>query len=243
MLGAKQLEDLQNDLITAQNTGVTWKFVMVPEPIQNLGVVFAQDRFEGYASERTALLRFIKDHDIRNVVFVTADLHGTLVNNLTYQELAFGPQIACDAFEIVTGPVAYDAPFGPTVVTLAAQLGLLSPGEVAFYNSLPVRNDADDIPNDKDDFLKLVVNRQVAPLGYDPIGLNGSSIPARLEAGDYIAVHTYGWTEFDIDQATRGLRVTTYGIQAYTRAEMEAAPQSIMSREPAIVSQFSVDAR
>lgn len=243
MLGAKQIEDLENDLLAAQNTGVTWKFIMVPEPIQNLGVVFAQDRFEGYASERSALLRFIKVHDISNVVFITADLHGTLVNNLTYQEFPFGPQIGSDAFEIVTGAVAHDAPFGPTVVNLAAQLGLLTPAEVGFYNSLPVANDGDDIPNDKDDFLKLLINRQIAPLGYDPIGLNGSTIPARLEAGDYIAVHTYGWTEFQIDQATRGLRVTTHGIPWYTRAEMEADPQTVTSREPVVVSQFSVDAR
>ena len=243
MLGAKQIEDLENDLLAAQNTAVTWKFIMVPEPIQNLGVVFAQDRFEGYASERTALLRFINDHDIRNVVFVSADLHGTLVNNLTYQERPFGPQIGSDAFEIITGAVAYDAPFGPTVVNLAAQLGLLSPAEVGFYNSLPVRNDGDDIPNDKDDFLKRLVNRQVGPLGYDPVGLNGSTIPARLEVGDYIAVHSYGWTEFQIDRGTSGLRITTYGIQPYTRAEMEAAPQSVTSREPVVVSQFSVDAR
>jgi len=243
MLGAKQIEDLENDLLAAQNTGLTWKFIMVPEPIQNLGVVFAQDRYEGYASERTALLRFIKDHDIRNVVFVSADLHGTLVNNLTYQEVPFGPQIGSDAFEIITGAVAFDAPFGPTVVDLAARLGLLTPAEVGFYNSLAVRNDADDIPNDKDDFLKLLVNRQIAPLGYDSLGLNGSTIPARLEVGDYVAVHTYGWTEFQIDQATRAVRITTYGIQPYTRAEMEAAPQSVTSREPFVVSQFSVDAR
>jgi hypothetical protein len=26
-----------------------------------------------------------------------------------------------------------------------------------------------------------------------------STIPARLQIGDYIAVHTYGWTEFQID--------------------------------------------
>lgn len=243
MLGAKQIEDLENDLLAAQNTGVAWKFITMPEPIQNLGVVFAQDRYEGYASERNALLRFIKDHDIRNVVFVSADFHGTLVNNLKYQEFPFGPQIGTDAFEIVTGAVAFDAPFGPTVVNLAAQLGLLTPAEVGFYNSLPVRNDGDDIPNDKDDFLKLLVNRQVASLGYDSLGLNGSTIPARLEVGDYIAVHTYGWTEFQIDQATSGLRVTTYGIQSYTRAEMEADPQSITSREPVVVSEFSVDAR
>lgn len=243
MLGAKQIEDLQNDLLTAQNSGVTWKFVMVPEPIQNLGVFFAQDRFEGYASERTALLRFINDHDIRNVVFVSADVHGTLVNNLKYQQVPFGPQIATNAFEIVTGAVAFDAPFGPTVVTIAAQLGLVSPAQLAFYNSLPVIGDGDDIPNDKDDFLKQLVNGHLLSLGYDPFGLSGSTIPARLEVGDYVAVHTYGWTEFEIDRVTRSLRVKTYGIAPYTRAQMEADPQSVIAREPVVVSQFSVDAR
>ena len=243
MLGAAQIADLRNDLLQAQSIGVTWKFILVPEPIQNLGVVSAADRFEGYSSERTALLRFIRTHDIRNVVFVSADLHGTLVNDLSYQEVPFGPQIRSEAFEIITGAVAYDAPFGPTVVNLAAQLGLLTPAQVAFYGGLPVSNDADDIPNDKDDFLKLLVNGQVQPLGYDAIGLTGSTIPATLEAGDYIAVHTYGWTEFQIDAGTGALRVTTYGIESYSRAQLEADPQSILSRQPVIVSQFSVTAR
>ncbi|MBA3441454.1 MAG: alkaline phosphatase D family protein, partial [Pyrinomonadaceae bacterium] len=79
MLGSQQLQDLKNDLLEAQTSGVTWKFVMVPEPIQNLGLVGASDRFEGYAAERTDLLRFIDQNGIQNVVFVAADVHGTVV--------------------------------------------------------------------------------------------------------------------------------------------------------------------
>ena len=37
MLGARQVADLKADLLEAQQEGVTWKFIYVPEPIQNLG--------------------------------------------------------------------------------------------------------------------------------------------------------------------------------------------------------------
>lgn len=241
MLGAQQLQDLKDDLLLAQQQGITWKFVMVPEPIQNLGPLAAADRFEGYAAERTQLLKFINENGIQNVVFIAADVHGTLVNNLAYQEVPFGPQISTGAWEIVTGAVSYDAPFGPTVVNLGVALGLITPEQKAFYDSLPVANDSDDFPNDKDDFLKGLINTQIAQFGYDSLGLNGSPIAATLLQGDYIAVHTYGWSEFRINRQTQQLRVTTFGIPSYTRTELLADPQAIISRVPAVVSQFVVD--
>ncbi len=243
MLGAQQLADLKNDLQQAENNGIMWKFVMVPEPIQNLGVVGAADRFEGYAAERTEILRFINQQGIRNVVFVAADVHGTVVNNLTYQDVPFGPQIPTQAFEITTGAVAFDAPFGPTVVNLAELFGIISPAVRAFYDSLPVANDPDSVVNDKDDFVKQLVDSQIIQFGYDPVGLNGSGIPAELQQGDYIAVHTYGWTEFRVNRQTQRLRITTFGIEPYTEAELLADPQSIISRVPFVVSQFSVNPR
>ena len=127
MLGKAQLEELERDLEAAQKAGIVWKFVIVLEPMQNLGVVFAEDRFEGYAAERTRVLSFIRNKAIQNVVFVSADIHGTLVNNLTYEAAPIAPRIPVDAFEVVTGAVAYDAPLGPTLVNIATQLGLLTP--------------------------------------------------------------------------------------------------------------------
>ncbi|HEY9664524.1 MAG TPA: phytase, partial [Allocoleopsis sp.] len=118
MLGNQQLQDLKQDLLEADQQGITWKFVMVPEPIQNLGLLAAGDRFEGYAAERTEILKFIDDNDIDNVVFVAADIHGTVVNNLTYQLAPGQEQIATNAFEISTGSVAFDAPLGPTIADL-----------------------------------------------------------------------------------------------------------------------------
>jgi phosphodiesterase/alkaline phosphatase D-like protein len=247
LLGNQQLEDVKRDLLQAQQGGVTWKFVMVPEPIQNLGVTAAADRYEGYAAERTELLKFIDDNKINNVVFVAADVHGTAVNNLTYQEGPGQAQKATNAFEITTGSVGFDAPLGPTLVNLATRLGLVPANQRALYDSLPVANDSDSTVNDKDDFVKQLINAQLAPLGYDPVGLNANLpaaqglIDATLLQGDYVAGHTYGWTAFDIDPSTQKLTVTTYGIPSYTEAELKADPTGIAARQPQIVSQFAVN--
>jgi phosphodiesterase/alkaline phosphatase D-like protein len=244
MLGAAQFDRLRADLLDADAKGVAWKFISVPEPIQNYGPLNAQDRFEGYAAERAALLGFIDAMDIEGVVFIAADVHGTTVNNLTYQLSAGGPQIALASFEITTGSVAFDPPFAPAALEFAATAGLLSPQQVAFYNSLPVANDADSAPNDKDDFFKAIVNQQTTPFGYDPMGLNANLAQANgllnttLTQGDYVAVHTYGWSEFDVDAATGALTVTTWGIAAYT--DGEATLPGTIARTPSIVSRFTV---
>lgn len=234
MLGAPQLADLKADLLAAQQNGTTWKFVHVPEPIQNLGVVGASDRFEGYAAERTEILKFIDDNNIQNVVFVAADIHGTLVNNITYQTAPGGPQLPTGAFEITTGSVAFDAPFGPTVAQLAAGLGIPGTIPLAVYQSLPLAQ--------REAYVQGLINAQITPLGYDPIGLQGSEIPATLLQGGYSATNTFGWTEFDINPFSQALTVTTWGILPYTEAELLANPDLITQRDPFIVSQFVVQA-
>lgn len=233
MLGQQQMLDLQQDLLTAERTGVIWKFVMVPEPIQNLGVLGASDRFEGYAAERTRLLKFIRDNDIRNVVFVAADIHGTIINNLSYQDDVGGPQIPVRAFEITTGSVAFAKPFGPTVAEIARDAGLISDAQYAFYQSLN--------RDQKDSFMSLAINDLLADLGYSPIGLQDGLVDATLVSGSYFVAHTYGWTEFNIDADSGQLRVTTYGIDWYDAADLAANPGEVLGREIKIVSEFTVD--
>jgi len=242
LLGKAQLNTLKADLLAAETNGITWKFIAVPEPIQNFGVVNAEDRFEGYAAERTELLKFIDDNQIENVVFFAGDFHGTLVNNLTYQVAPGQPQIQTSAFEIVTGPAAFfDGLFGPTVARLSVAAGFITPEQFAFYQTLPVAPDSDSLPNDKDDFIKQLLRGQTDAFGYDPIGLENSLIDAKLLQGDYLSTHTYGWTQLDIDQATQKLTVTTYGIPAYSEADLLANPTAITSLTPQIVSQFEVN--
>ncbi len=238
MLGDVQLERLEQDLLDARDKGITWKFVMLGEPIQNFGPN-SGDRYEGYAAERDALLKFIDDNHIENVVFVSSDHHWTSVNNLTYQDALGGPQIASSAFEVNT--LAAAAPSAAPLLPAAAfQLGLISAPQLALYNSLPNAPDSDSIPNDKDDFVKLLLDTYLTKLGYDPIGLApGGKIHATLLQGDYFVGHDYGWTDFNIGTDGK-LMVTTWGIPAYSAEQLAASPASVLSLTPAIVSQFGV---
>lgn len=255
MLGLAQFECLKNDLFDSQQDGIVWKFVIIPEPIQNFGIINAEDRFEGYAAERTELLKFIHENNIENIVFIAGDFHGTIVNNLAYQELLTGgtegsvvvESTPIGAFEVVTGPVAFfDALLGPSTVNLAASAGVLTPFLKAIYDRLPVAPDTDSVVNDKDDFLKSLINTQLDVLGYDPIGLNENNagaegmIDAELLQGDYLACHTFGWAEFEITPETQELLVTVYGVDAHSETDLLVDPNSVINRDPRVVSQFMV---
>jgi phosphodiesterase/alkaline phosphatase D-like protein len=227
MLGEVQLQELMDGLLFAEAEGITWKFVLVPEPIQNLGPILASDRFEGYAYERSRLLSFINRNDIHNVVFVAADIHATIVNDLTYQLNPLEGQIASTAFEITTGSVAYAAPFGPTVLAFTPEL------LQGFYGRLDQAG--------RINFVRNAGNALLSLYGYPWIGLESSPIDAQLLQGGYLAVSTFGWTEFEIDAASQCLMVTTYGIQWYDRDDLFEEPDEVLSREPRIVSQFRVE--
>lgn len=234
LLGKPQLERLKADLLADEQSGVQWKIVVIPEPIQNFGVVNAEDRFEGYAAERTELLAFIDAAGIRNVVFVAGDFHGTIVNDLAYQVPTQSGLVSVpvDAFEVVTGPVAFfNGRFGPAVANIAVAAGLISQEQFAFYQALPTPQ--------KDVFIRQLVDAQIVPLGYSPVGLEGSSIDAELLAGSYFAVHTFSWTEFDIG-VDGALTVTTWGIDAFDDATAEANPAAVLALEPFVTSQFRV---
>lgn len=234
MLGAQQLADLKQDLLAAQAGGILWKFIFCPEPMQNFGPLGGEDRYEGYAAERTNLLKFIDDAHISNVVFVTADFHGTVVNRLSYQLGPFQPQIQTKSFEIITGPVAFDKPFGPTIVDLASALGLVDPATRNFYNSFP-----NGLA--KESIVLAVVNGGLTGLGYNPLSATADPLPnMHLLEGLYSSTNTYGWTEFNIDPATHMLEVKTWGILPYSQTQLEAAPASVSGRIPTVVSRFSV---
>ncbi|MEO1507769.1 MAG: alkaline phosphatase D family protein [Cyanobacteria bacterium J06633_23] len=115
MLGEAQLEQFKQDLLGAEAAGTTWKFVMSTVPMQNFGIAASGERWEGYAAERTELLSFIEDNDINNVVFITGDFHGHVVNNVTYQETFDGSQIDTGVVDVMIGPVAIQltVPFLP----------------------------------------------------------------------------------------------------------------------------------
>jgi phosphodiesterase/alkaline phosphatase D-like protein len=257
MLGKKQLDRLKADLLADQQAGVTWKFIAIPEPIQNLGILGASDRFEGYSSERSELLGFIDEQGIKNVVFISADIHGTIINDLTYQRRAdvltalattgnplAAPQRTTSAFEITTGSVAYEPAFGDAVTGLLAFVPggqlildqLLASVNVATldaFKALPmlVKNTA----------MQGLINQQLGSLGYTPIGLQDNGlIKATLKQGSNAALFSFGWTRFDISPESQDLKITTYGIETYTAENLASNSAEIISRDPKIVSQLFV---
>lgn len=98
VLGAEQKAWLFDGL---RDSDATFRFVVTGEPIQQF---FAQpyDRWEGFEAERREVLEFIRDEDIRNVIFLTTDLHGNLINEVSPDYLAGEPPVAV---EVVTGPI------------------------------------------------------------------------------------------------------------------------------------------
>jgi phosphodiesterase/alkaline phosphatase D-like protein len=241
MLGAVQLQELKDDLLAAENGGITWKFVMSTVPMQHYGIPVAGERWEGFAAERTDLLRFITENDIDNVVFVTGDFHGNAVNDVTYSEGVGQPQIPTGAFDVTIGPVGiqlnigdgpFAAPFGAATVAFTPD-ELLPESEKERYQTLS--------REEKNAFVRQVVDNRIVPLGYTPIGLEDSNIDAQLLQGSYIAAHNYGWSEFDIDPVTQQLTVTTYGVEPYTADEIAANPEAIATQTPFVASQFVVN--
>lgn len=235
MLGRTQVEDFKRDLLAAHEAGIIWKFVMLPEPAQNTGWFGGNDRWEGYAPERTEVMQFINDNGIQNVVFVAADVHTTFINKLVYETEALGEQIpVTGAFEISTGSVAFYPPTGMALVDGAAEFGLLPAEEYEVYQAATLA--------EKDAVLLGLFTQYITQLqAYPDLGLEDSGLDVTAFEGLPVAGHSFGWTEFEIDAETQALTVTTYGVPAYD-AEMAANnSEAVLALTPEVVSRFTVN--
>ena len=139
MLGRAQLDWLKRALLTSP---ATWKVIATDIP---LGLIVrdearnGQPAFEGWANgdgvprgrelELAELFSFIKSHRIRNIVWITADVHyaaalhydpsrAVTKNVLPFWEFVAGPLHAGNF-----GPNAIDPTFGPEVKYQSAQPG------------------------------------------------------------------------------------------------------------------------
>ena len=234
MLGAAQLDRLKADLLAAEADGIVWKFIVIPEPIQHLAFGTATDRFEGYAAERAELLRFLINHRIDNVVFVTGDVHGTVINNVMQLEGPDASPMPTTALEVTAGPVAHNVTVASRIMSAATRYGFVTDSDMEAYAAMSTSAA-------KDRFMLDTANAMHEALGYDPIGLENAPVDAELLKGDYMAAHVYGWTEFEIDEETLRLTVTTYGVEPYDRGDVEDDPDAVISRSLAVVSRFAVD--
>ncbi len=236
ILGKVQLEELFSDLRNADNRGITWKFIMISVPIQDLGIdanlAGSTDRFEGYTYERGEILDFIETNCIDNVVFISGDIHANIVNNLTYQNPAdflLNTQRFSTAWDITTGPGAYSKPIGATVTGAV-------PGDpiLGFDEQFQIVMDAQ---------LGLA-NKPRTGLGPEiflpppPFQQKNRIVPVEqrllTDPRNYVNGHSHGWTEFNINAADQKLTVTTYGIDWYE-------PETVSNMEPSVIGQFVVN--
>ncbi len=81
-----------------------FKVIMNELPIQQY-YVLPYDRWEGYEFERKRLLNYLKDN-VKNVVFLTTDVHATLVNDARLQTLEQGGPVNSGIADVTVGPAA-----------------------------------------------------------------------------------------------------------------------------------------
>jgi alkaline phosphatase D len=125
MLGTEQKSLFKNALL---NSKAKFKFVVTSVSIQQT-FVLPYDSWEGYAAERSEILNFIRDNEIKNVIFLTTDLHLNLMNDV-FIDLFTDPTSI--SYEVVTGPIGAETdkarilrtggPLGPSFVELRKQL-------------------------------------------------------------------------------------------------------------------------
>ena len=80
------------------------------------------DRWEGYAAERTALLQYLQAK-VKNVVFLTTDVHANLVNDARFNTLGDAGVQDSGILDVTTGPVATETYSGEINTTLGTDSG------------------------------------------------------------------------------------------------------------------------
>jgi len=98
MLGSEQKSLFKDALL---NSTAKFKFVITSVSIQQTWA-FPYDSWEGYGAERSEILNFIRDNGIKNVVFLTTDLHLNLMNEVFIDRFTDPSPIS---YEVVTGPI------------------------------------------------------------------------------------------------------------------------------------------
>ena len=119
-LGATQKQWLKDGLL---NSTATFKFVMNGPLISSL-IFLPYDRWDGYAAERTEMVDYIKTNDIRNVIFLSTDIHALIVNSQVGD--ATPPIIQ----ELVSGAIGMDPIYRElpaSIAPLVPQLPILFP--------------------------------------------------------------------------------------------------------------------
>ena len=101
ILGPLQRQRFLRDISRSK---ATWKIVINEMPIQQY-YVLPYDRWEGYEADRQRVLSALSGK-VDNVIFLTTDVHATLVNDARFQTLEPGGMRNSGILEVTVGPVS-----------------------------------------------------------------------------------------------------------------------------------------
>jgi phosphodiesterase/alkaline phosphatase D-like protein len=157
----------------------------------------------GYRAERNALLKFIADNEITNVVFLATDDHQNRINELLYSPTG---QTA-DQSTYVKVPYCFEIVCGP--------LGATGPDQISNHSfSNVVKKLADSIANAE------------TAAGIEPIGLAGypglqhvmrvddPNADRLRQPADFYSPDTFNYNVLDVSADGKILTVTSYGINS-----------------------------
>ena len=256
-LGATQLAWLEQQLLAAEQAGTPWKFIGISNPIDQIGPISgaltsvtatAMQPFSGnasygpvasdggkayiggYRAERNALLKFIADHQIKNVVFMATDDHQNRVNEVTYSPTE---QTGTNA-SYVKVPYCFSIVCGP--------LGATGPDLFVNHDWTSVQGAAN-----------LIANAQVTA-GVEPIGLigypglhdvkrdQGGTLVTETtpQYADFYSPDTFNYNVLDVSADGKTLTVTSKGIKS--TAQNSALEYDATGNPAHTIFQFSVDA-
>jgi alkaline phosphatase D len=100
-LGAAQFRAFRR---AVRRSTARFKVILNELPIQQY-YVLPYDRWEGYEAERQRMLRFLREN-VENVVFLSTDVHATLVNDARFQTLESGGPQNSGILDVTVGPAA-----------------------------------------------------------------------------------------------------------------------------------------
>jgi phosphodiesterase/alkaline phosphatase D-like protein len=155
-----------------------------------------------YRAERNALLKFIADHRIHNVVFLATDDHQNRINELLYSSTS---QTGVQA-SYVKVPYCFEIVCGP--------LGATGPDLISNHSFSLVKKLADSIANSQ-----IAANiESIGLAGYPGLHqvrrLGDAQADILRQPADFYSPDTFNYNVLDVSDDGKTLTVTSYGINS-----------------------------
>jgi 3-phytase/alkaline phosphatase D len=236
MLGATELAWAEQGLLAAQQAGVTWKFVAVSSPIDQIGPIGGsftlyntpgntpngatysttesdggKSWMGGYRPERNALLKFIADNHIDHVVFLSTDDHQLRIN-----ELGYFTQFTTDALGFQTPVQSSYTRVPGTFEIVDGPIGATGPDGITDHSFANIQTLATN-------FATVQTSLGIDPIGLDPAfpGLKNVSREGDPNAGtspsafDFYSPDTFNYSILKTSADGSTFTVTIDGINSY----------------------------